>query len=223
MTDLERLLAQFSAGQTKHARARSAVNGRFTQLLDSKINIGLGIRSRASRSQNALRDLLRGENGAESGFPRILKSEDCDFLGGSFDRHVKVYPLDDIDTFFPIDGSGLYYFEHKHGGPSRFHVRTDDSSLPNPLYADNDRRWTNFDGTRSSEKLLMGFKAVIEGRYPKTNVSIDGQALAEPARPTARPCRSRWLAGSSRTLYTHRHGIYALYDRYVTRSPCGTA
>lgn len=175
MSEIDQLLAKILASQTKQAKTRSAVNGRFTTLLDSQINIGPGVRSRASRSQTSLRDLLRGENGRDSSFPRILQSEDSDFLGGSFDRHVKVWPLDDIDVFFPIDGSGLYYSER--GMRSCFHVRTDDSSLPNPLYADSERRWTNIDGTLSSEKLLSGFKSVIERRYPKTNVAIDGQAI----------------------------------------------
>lgn len=175
MSEIDQLLAQFLAGQTKQAKTRSAINGRFTTLLDSQINIGQGVRSRASRSQTSLRDLLRGENDRDSGFPRILQSEDSDFLGGSFDRHVKVWPLDDIDVFFPIDGSGLSYTER--GLQSCFHVRTDDSSLPNPLYADSERRWANFDGTLSSEKLLSGFKSVIERRYPKTTVAIDGQAI----------------------------------------------
>ena len=175
MSNIDQLLAQFMAGQTKQSKARSAVNGRFTTLLDTKINIGQGVRSRASRSQTSLRDLLRGENGRDSGFPRILQSVDSDFLGGSFDRHVKVWPLDDIDVFFPIDGSGLYYTEH--GQQSRFHVRTDNSTLLNPLYSDNVSRWTKPDGTISSAKLLSGFKAVLERRYPNTKVAIDGQAI----------------------------------------------
>ncbi len=175
MSEIDQLLAQFLAGQTKQAKTRSAVNGRFTTLLDSQINIGLGVRSRASRSQTSLRDLLRDENDRDSGFPRILQSEDSDFLGGSFDRHVKVWPLDDIDVFFPIDGSGLYYSEN--GLRSRFHVRTDDSTLPNPLYGDTASRWTNSNGTISSAKLLSGFKAVLKRRYPNTKVAIDGQAI----------------------------------------------
>ncbi len=81
MSNIDQLLAQFMAGQTKQSKARSAVNGRFTTLLDTKINIGQGVRSRASRSQTSLRDLLRGENGRDSGFPRILQSVDSDFLG----------------------------------------------------------------------------------------------------------------------------------------------
>lgn len=175
MSDIEQLLTQFMAGQTKQSKARSAVNGRFTTLLDTKINICQGVRSRASRSQSSLRDLLRGENGRDSGFPRILQSVDSDFLGGSFDRHVKVWPLDDIDVFFPIDGSGLYYSEN--GLRSRFHVRTDDSTLLNPLYSDTVSRWTKPDGTISSAKLLSGFKAVLKRRYSNTTVAIDGQAI----------------------------------------------
>lgn len=175
MSEIDQLLAQLLAGQIRQAKTRSAVNGRFTALLDSQINIGPGVRSRASRSQTNLRDLLRDENGRDSGFPRILQTEESDFLGGSFDRHVKVWPLDDIDVFFPIDGSGLYYSEN--GSRSRFHVRTDDSTLPNPLYSDTVSRWTKPDGTISSAKLLSGFKAVLKRRYPNTKVAIDGQAI----------------------------------------------
>lgn len=75
MSDIDQLLAQLLARQAKQAKARSAANGSFTALLDSQINIGLGVRSRASRSQTYLRDLLRDENGRDSGFPRHLEDE----------------------------------------------------------------------------------------------------------------------------------------------------
>jgi len=41
----------------------------------------------------------------------LLSREDSDFLGGSFARHTKIWPLDDIDIFFPMDGGTLVYVQ----------------------------------------------------------------------------------------------------------------
>lgn len=93
MSDIDQLLAQLLAGQAKQAKARSAANGSFTALLDSQINIGLGVRSRASRSQTYLRDLLRDENGRDSGFPRHLEDEAL-----RFDRPDRAMLLNEPDS-----------------------------------------------------------------------------------------------------------------------------
>ncbi|XZE55880.1 hypothetical protein SH139x_001909 [Planctomycetaceae bacterium SH139] len=168
---LTKLAKAYNAQQT----ARRKINGAFQRLLENEINIGQGVRGRASVSQQHLREFLVGENGRDAEFPRILQNTDADFIGGSFDRHVKIWPLDDIDVFFPIDGVQLVYSEG--GLTSRFHVRTDNSSKPNPLLSD-DSRWTDGSGCISSKKLLKGFYEVLNRHYPnKTKVTIDGQAV----------------------------------------------
>ena len=80
--------------------------GRFLQ---QEIAISTNARQGASRSQNYLRSILRGKAENDTSFPEILTSEDSDFLGGSFARHTKIWPLDDIDLFLPLDGAGLVY------------------------------------------------------------------------------------------------------------------
>ena len=79
----------------------------FEDMLSEKINIVAGTRAKASDSQNHLRDFLTSEHSHDGTFPRILA--DSDFLGGSFARHTKIWPLDDIDIFTPLDGEGLTY------------------------------------------------------------------------------------------------------------------
>src|SRR5437016_8265900 len=80
----------------------------FEELLTVQINIPEGIRAIASTSHLHLRDFLRSECERDSGFPALLK--DADFLGGSFARHTKVRPLDDIDIYCPLNGANLFYY-----------------------------------------------------------------------------------------------------------------
>ncbi len=82
----------------------------FEDLLTGKINISKALRSSVSDSQNGLREFLCSEAQRDSSFPRILSESDADFIGGSFGRHTKVKPLDDIDIYLPLDGKGLFYF-----------------------------------------------------------------------------------------------------------------
>lgn len=69
------------------------LNSAFEGLLECDMNISRSARSRASDSQNHLREFLTAERTRESSFPRILSVADSDFLGGSFARHTKNWTL----------------------------------------------------------------------------------------------------------------------------------
>lgn len=144
--------------------ARQSVAGAFSRFLDKEINIAAGTRSRASGSHNRVREILVDESDTDDEFPRILRDADTDFLGGSFARHTKIRPLDDIDIYFPIDGCGLVYTSH--GRTLGYSVLTDDASLENPLVVGGDR-WMNGSNI-SSKKLIDGFAKVLRGYYPST-------------------------------------------------------
>lgn len=153
-----------------------SIPGKFEKFLDQKINIGKGLRQRAGISQNHVRDFLNEENGRDEGFPRILRNADSDFLGGSFARHTKIWPLDDIDIYFPLDGEGLSYCDSYGQMSSRFRVQTDDVINQNPLVL-SDSRWMK-DGFVSSRKIIDGFAQVLRRRYPKaTKVKRVGEAV----------------------------------------------
>jgi hypothetical protein len=87
------------------------IDALFEDLSTRQINIPLGIRSTAGRSQNHLRDFLAAESARDADFPRVLANADSDFLGGSFARHTKKWPLDDIDIYIPLDNN-LFYFQN---------------------------------------------------------------------------------------------------------------
>lgn len=89
-----------------------SVSQSFGDLLTNSINIREGIRTIASTSQQNLREFLQGECERDSSFPPVLRTVDNDFLGGSFARHTKNRPLDDIDIYLPLDGANLFYYEH---------------------------------------------------------------------------------------------------------------
>src|ERR1700694_3530556 len=102
-TALWRALSQYRA---------KIVSQSLEDLLTNSINISEGMRSTASTSHQNLREFLQEECERDPSFPPILKAVDCDFLGGSFARPRKTWPLDDIDIYFPLDGSNLFYYMH---------------------------------------------------------------------------------------------------------------
>jgi hypothetical protein len=154
--------------------ASQSVDRAFTKFLDKNINIPAGTRSRASVSHNHVRDILVDESYEDDEFPRILRDQDADFLGGSFSRHTKIWPLDDIDIYIPIDGTRLIYSTGSRKLP--YTVVSDDSSLESPLLIGGDR-W--MEGTSlSSKKLIDGFANVLRRTYPSTTrVRRAGEAV----------------------------------------------
>lgn len=150
-------------------RAKS-ISQSFEDLLTSSINIPEGIRTTASTSHQNLRKFLQEECERDSSFPPILKTADCDFLGGSFARHTKTWPLDDIDIYFPLDGANLFYY--MNGAVLPYTVASDGLAW-NPLLTP---RWANGSWV-SSSKLIDGFSSVLKRRFPQTKVKPSGQAV----------------------------------------------
>lgn len=147
-----------------NAARRRSIAGAFSSFLDEQIGIRSGTRERASGSQNALRDYLRGLADDDRAFPRILRLADSDFLGGSFARHTKIWPLNDIDVYLPIDATGLVYM--LGGVPAPCTALHDEILDENPLSADYDRWW---DGSYlSSKKLIAGFASALRKNYQST-------------------------------------------------------
>jgi hypothetical protein len=154
------------------AAARS-VEGVFEEFLDAQINIVRGVRSRASTSQIHLREFLADETDRDETFPRVLSIEDADFLGGSFARHTKNWPLDDIDVYVPLDGMGLVY--SIGGWPQPYTVLSDGVLQANPLLV-APWRWMN-GGYISSRKVIDGFAKVLSRHYHASKVRRVGEAV----------------------------------------------
>ncbi len=167
MNDLGGLLQALT-----EVRART-VSGAFESLLNREINISREIRGIASTSQNHLREFLATERQRDPTFPRILSIADTDFLGGSFARHTKNWPLDDIDVYLPLDGHALIY--QQGGFRLPYTVLSDNVMWDNPLL---DGRW--MDGAYiSSSKLINEFALVLRRHYPReTEVRPNGAAVS---------------------------------------------
>jgi hypothetical protein len=151
--------------------AKQTVNSAFDNFLDKKINIAPGIRSTASASHNHLRDFLASVTKKDEGFPRVLSKNDTDFLGGSFARHTKIWPLDDIDVYVPLDGHNLVYLQ---GGTTLPYTVISDGVLQsNPLLS---QRWMNGNYI-SSRRLINEFVLVLKEHYSRSEVRPDGQAV----------------------------------------------
>lgn len=152
---------------------RPQIDRAFEDLLDREINITAGIRAKASDSQNHLRDFLRQENSRDPSFPKVLSKTDADFLGGSFSRHTKNWPLDDIDIYLPLEGANLFYLQNGQRLP--YVVQSDGPLIWNPLLGN---RWTS-GAYVSSWKLISEFALVLRRHYPhETEVRGNGECVS---------------------------------------------
>ena len=155
----------------KEAAARS-INGAFQTFLSNEISIPKWTRSLASESQIHLREFLVDESKKDITFPRILQSEDCDFIGGSFARHTKVKPLDDIDIYFPLDGYNLQVV--KDGIIQPIKVISDNVLDNNPIL---NPEWM-VGNYVSSYNIINGFFERLKRHYPDSVIKLDGQAVS---------------------------------------------
>ncbi len=122
-------------------------------------------RQKASDSHNYIRQVLANRNVRDPSFPRIQR----DFLIGSAVRWTKISPLDDIDVFTVMDGSGLSYIENGQIVPS---IIESSGKLPNPLYD-----LLDWDGMLNSVKVLNKFRDTLKLTYPDSKIGRDGQAI----------------------------------------------
>jgi hypothetical protein len=148
------------------------VTAALEDLLEREINIAPGLRSQASDSQNHLRGFLRGEATRDMTFPSLLRQSDSDFLGGSFARRTKNWPLDDIDVYLPLEGSNLLYINN--GARMPYTLRSDSPGTLNPMLT---ARWMAGIWV-SSSKMLSEFAAVLRRHYPaETIVRSNGTSV----------------------------------------------
>ena len=152
-------------------RTDKGVSQSFEDMLTAFINIPERMRTLASASQQNLRKFLQDECERDPAFPPVLATADKDFLGGSFARHTKNRPLDDIDIYLPLDGANLFYYEH--GAITPYTVLTDGLAF-NPLLTP---RWANGSYV-SSAKLVEEFAGALKRRFPQTKVKPNGHAIS---------------------------------------------
>lgn len=139
--------------------------------LASEIAIPATARSSAATSQKRLRQILSNKSALDPAFPLLLSQNDCDFIGGSFARHTKIWPLDDIDVYIPIDGSQLVY--RRGGLRLPYWIVTDDSSEPQRLLS---AKWMRGEFL-ASDLLLEGFLDAVKQSYPRSSIRGDRHAV----------------------------------------------
>jgi|GEM_PF-1191188 hypothetical protein len=151
-----------------------SVTAALESFIAKEIGIAKGMREQAATSQNALKDFLIAETDDDPTFPRVLQDNGATFLGGSWARHTKTWPLDDIDIYIPLDGLGLSYFEH--GIMQPYNVVTDNVLNSNPILDVGRSRWMEGNDV-FSVKLIKEFEKVLKRRYPNTKVKDSEQAV----------------------------------------------
>jgi hypothetical protein len=145
------------------------VDRSIIRFLDEQVAIARGTRQQASTSQIYLRNILRNRAGQNGSLPQLLANEDSDFLGGSFARHTKIWPLDDIDLYMPLDGGGLSYTNNFQRLP--FTIVSD--GVVTRLTLD---QWQT-GGYVDSKKVLRAFKDSLKPTYPNSELDADGHCV----------------------------------------------
>lgn len=135
-----------SLGSTKGGKVGFLLN----QIRPSQSEI-----DQASKSHNYVIYILK-KKGESGDIPPIVN----DFLTGSYKRGTKITPLDDVDIFIILNGSGLILYDSNRIG-------VEDDSIYGAYKDDH--------GFLSSIKILEAFKRTLPDIY--SNVKRDGQAL----------------------------------------------
>jgi hypothetical protein len=148
-------------------RAEPTVSGAFQRFLERKLAISADTRQQAATSGQHLRETLTKRREKDKTFPRILTS----FLSGSFPRHTKNPPLDDIDLMLILDGAGLFA---KGDGQTLVDPLDGSADPANPLL---DGKYDDEEGGKSSIRVLNTIKAAVDEEYGQSEVVRDGQAV----------------------------------------------
>jgi hypothetical protein len=146
-----------------------SLDAALDRFLQANIAIPATSRSSAATSQNYLRGVLRNKAISDPEFPQLLSTSDKDFLGGSFARHTKIWPLDDIDLFLPLDGAGLRYINNGLRLPYQIASDSGTSRLDLP-------RW-KIGNLVNSGRVLEGLATALKVTYPLSDVSVDNHCV----------------------------------------------
>lgn len=125
-------------------------------------------RQQASKSQAFLRSVLRRACAGDKRLPTLRPG---DFLGGSYMRHTKNRPLDDVDLYLPMDGTGLlHYVSGVVVGDADGSGNCDNPFLKGIYDASG--------GYTASRLVTQAIQRVLARIYPSaTTVRRDGQAI----------------------------------------------
>jgi hypothetical protein len=141
----------------------------FNKFLDNEIRFSGSEEDQASKSQRYLREQLEEYSNNNATFPNFI---DGDFLSGSFGRKTAIKPLDDVDIFMILDGTGLYAVKEGRLVPDT--VEGSDkvyNPLCNGLYYGSG-------SLISSQKVLRAVEKALKGSvYPQSTVGDAEQAV----------------------------------------------
>jgi hypothetical protein len=143
------------------------IDSALDSFLGEEIAIPTNVRQKAATSQIHIRNILSGKEDRDQSFPKFLRTADCDFLGGSFARHTKIWPLDDIDIFVPLDGANLIYLSGSLRLP--FKLASDAGGTFNRLSL---AQYTT-GGLVDSSKILTVILNALSVNYPNSEIGID--------------------------------------------------
>lgn len=140
----------------------TSVNTAFSQFLSETVNLDSEDSKTARTDRDNLRSRIQRFQSEVTHFPTLHTDADINF--GSFARKTKKRPLDDVDMFFCMNGSGAHYNEGLDG-VIRIHVTNSNTNLYQFTNNDNE--------TLNSIKILNKFKTSVEAVYAYRNSEVN--------------------------------------------------
>lgn len=138
------------------------VNVAFNKFLNETVNLDSEDSQTARTDRDNLRSRIQRLQSEISHFPTLHTDADINF--GSFARKTKKRPLDDVDMFFCMNGSGAHYSEGADG-VIKIYVTNTNTNLYQ--FTNNDNEALN------SIKVLNKFKSSVESVYAYRSSEIN--------------------------------------------------
>ncbi|WP_413536389.1 SMODS domain-containing nucleotidyltransferase [Rahnella inusitata] len=144
----------------------TTVIGAFNEFQKNTVNLDPAITSTARSSRDWLLDKIGGFETQDPTFPYLYQDINIGF--GSFARHTKIRPLDDIDLMVGLLADSCCYYEHT----DKITISTKPETTRLTRYTHDDSDYVN------SRKVINTFTASLKnvGQYDKAEINRNQEA-----------------------------------------------
>lgn len=150
----------------EEAKMATTVISAFDEFQKNIVNLDLDVTNRARSSRDWLLGNINGFEMQDDAFPYLYWDINIGF--GSFARHTKIRPLDDIDLMIGLMADGCYYFEHA----DKITISTQPETTRLTKYLHDNSDYIN------SRKIINAFITRLKnvGQYDKAEINRNQEA-----------------------------------------------
>lgn len=144
----------------------TTVIGAFDEFQKNIVNLDPDVTKKARSSRDWLLEKISGFEAEDDTFPKLYRDINIGF--GSFARHTKIRPLNDIDLMIGLMADGCSYYEHA----DKITISTMPSTVRLTGYLHDNSDYVN------SRKIINSFVASLKnvGQYDKAEINRNQEA-----------------------------------------------